>query len=104
MGLMEEISIEDYAKGNGIENNWMTRYLVNQMEGELTKEHLEQAKVVLQRKFLVGFLDDLEESLARFIKYANWHFMDDEVRRMNQQHCMDLLVESGTNRNERGYD
>lgn len=103
LGMLENISLEEYAKGKGIENNWMTRYLVNHMEGELSKEDLEQAKVVLKEKFLIGFLDDLNESLARFMKYNGWGLVEDDIKKMNQENCIKLLTESGTNTNRVGY-
>ena len=37
------ITIEDYSRGNGIENNWMCRFLINCTSGELTKEDLDRA-------------------------------------------------------------
>jgi len=103
MGLLDEVTLEEYAKGKGIENNWMTRYLVDHMEGELSKEDLEQAKVVLKEKFLIGFLDDLDESMARFMKYNGWGVNEDDIKQMNQENCIKLLAESGTNKNEVGY-
>jgi len=92
----DDINIEQYAQGQGIENNWMTRYLVNVMEGELVKAHLEQAKIILFQKFLIGFLDDMEESLARFIKYSGWKFTDED-QLMGQELCINNLVDSGMN-------
>jgi len=56
-----DVSLEDYAQGNGIENNWMTRFLTNKMEGELTKEHLDQAKEILSTKFLIGLIETSHE-------------------------------------------
>ncbi len=102
--LDSSITIEDYAQGNGIENNWMTRFIVNKMEGELSKEHLEQAKEILKRKFLIGFLDDAKETVARIIKYYNWSYDEDETKQMNQEDCIDNLIKEGTNHNPTGYE
>jgi len=71
-----ELTLEDYARGDGIENNWVVRYLTNRMEGELQNSHLDQAKKILSKKFLIGFLDDIEESVFRMIKYNGWDFED----------------------------
>ena len=46
--LDRSVSIEDYAQGNGIENNWMCRFIANRMTGELTKDDLEEAKEILR--------------------------------------------------------
>ena len=100
----ESVSIEDYAQGNGIENNWMTRFLANRMTGELTKEDLEQAKEILKEKFLIGFLDDLEESVYRIIAYNGWKYAADETEKMKQEDCITDLTKVGSNINAEGYE
>mmetsp|Transcript_34410 Transcript_34410/g.58355 ORF Transcript_34410/g.58355 Transcript_34410/m.58355 type:complete len:670 (+) Transcript_34410:33-2042(+) len=104
--LESSVTIEDYAQGNGIENNWMCRFLADRMTGELTKEDLEQAKEILKDKFLVGFLDDLGESVARIIKYNGWTFEEDETDKMMQEDCINDLtsVEGGLNANPTEYE
>ena len=101
------ITLEEYAKGNGIENNWLTRFLTNHMAGELTKDDLDQAKEILKTKFLIGFLDDLEESLYRIMKYNGWATASsssfnsdaentvDETAKMNQEDCIHDLINRG---------
>lgn len=103
-GLIPEVTLEEYAKGQGIENNWLVRYLTGKMEGELPRESLEQAKTILKRKFLIGFVDDLNESVQRFIKYNNWAFDEDDVSSNRQEQCINMLIEVGSNRNMAGYD
>ncbi|KAL7534488.1 hypothetical protein ACHAXR_005912 [Thalassiosira sp. AJA248-18] len=102
--LDASITIEDYAQGNGIENNWMCRFLANRMTGELTKEDLEQAKEILKEKFLVGFIDDLEESVYRIMKFNGWKFALDETEKMNEEDCINDLVSMGSNRNPNEYE
>jgi len=99
-----DVSMEDYAQGNGIENNWVTRFLTNKMEGELTKEHLDQAKDILSTKFLIGLIDDGDETVKRVMKYFNWSFDPDETRQMEQEDCIKELIKDGTNVNTIGYD
>jgi len=92
------ISLEEYAKGNGIENNWLTRFLTNHMAGELTKDDLDQAKEILKAKFLIGFLDDLEESMYRIMKFNGWAVSsddEDETTKMNQDDCIHDLITRG---------
>lgn len=100
----EAITLEEYARGNGIENNWMTRFLTNAMEGELQKSHLEQAKKILSKKFLVGFLDDLDESVARLMKYVDWNYDEDETKALHQQDCIQRKLADGSNRNPTEYE
>ena len=104
--LDASVTIEDYAQGNGIENNWMCRFLTNRMSGELTKEDLDQAKVVIQTKFLIGFLDDLEESIYQIMKFNSWVYSDDETAKMKQEDCIRELisVEGRTNANTYNYE
>ena len=104
--LDASVTIEDYAQGNGIENNWMCRFLTNRMSGELTKEDLDQAKVVIQTKFLIGFLDDLEESIHQIMKFNSWIYSDDETAKMKQEDCIRELisVEGRTNANVYKYE
>mmetsp|Transcript_6181 Transcript_6181/g.9062 ORF Transcript_6181/g.9062 Transcript_6181/m.9062 type:complete len:358 (-) Transcript_6181:237-1310(-) len=66
------MSLVDYAKSSSIENNWLTRFLVNKPGGALTKKDLILAKELLKRKCLVGLYDDMEVSLAKFDRYFGW--------------------------------
>ena len=102
--LDPSITIEEYAQGNGIENNWMTRFLANRMTGELTKEDLERAKEILKDKFLIGFLDDMEESVYRIMKYNGWKYSQDENQKMKQEDCLHDLATVGSNINPNTYD
>mmetsp|Transcript_2864 Transcript_2864/g.6366 ORF Transcript_2864/g.6366 Transcript_2864/m.6366 type:complete len:478 (-) Transcript_2864:145-1578(-) len=104
--LDASVTIEDYAQGNGIENNWMCRFLANRMTGELTKDDLEQAKTILKDKFLVGFLDDLEESMYRVMKYNEWEFSEDETEQMQEEDCIRDLAseEGGSNKSDYDYE
>jgi hypothetical protein len=74
------------------------------MEGEITKEHLEHAKEILHKKFLVGFLNDGEESIYRIMKYYDWNFDSDETIRMQQEDCIKDLLKEKTNVNEVEYE
>lgn len=74
------------------------------MEGELTKEHLDQAKDILSNKFLIGMLDDGDETVKRLMKYFDLSFNSDETRRMEQEDCIQELIKDGTNVNKIGYD
>lgn len=65
-------SIEEYAKGPSVENNWMTRFLVNKPGGSLSKQDMIEAKETLRTKCLVGLFEDMELSLKRFQLYFGW--------------------------------
>lgn len=74
------------------------------MEGELTKEDLEHAKVIIEKKFLIGFLDDGEETVYRLMKYFGFSFAEDETVKMEQEDCIKDLLKEGTNHNTVTYE
>eukprot|EP00545_Synedropsis_sp_CCMP1620_P009398 CAMPEP_0119023678 /NCGR_PEP_ID=MMETSP1176-20130426/30413_1 /TAXON_ID=265551 /ORGANISM="Synedropsis recta cf, Strain CCMP1620" /LENGTH=400 /DNA_ID=CAMNT_0006978787 /DNA_START=10 /DNA_END=1209 /DNA_ORIENTATION=+ len=66
------MSIEEYAKSPSVENNWMTRFLVNKQGGKLEKEDMVVAKEILRTKCLVGLYEDMDVSMRRFQGYFMW--------------------------------
>ena len=74
------------------------------MTGELTKEDLEQAKEILKDKLLVGFIDDLDESVYRVMKYNGWKFSKDETDQMKEEDCIKDLSSIGSNVNQYEYE
>lgn len=95
----EEMSLEEYARSDKVENNWMTRFLSNQLGGELTQVHEGIAKEVLRRKCLVGLLSQKAQSLERFKKYFGWRYVGQKM-----EYCQDQLINwnwSNKNKHER---
>ena len=74
------------------------------MEGEIVKENLEQAKEIISRKFLIGFLDDGEETVYRLMKYFDLSFSDDKTKKMEKEDCIKYLLKDGTNPNTVSYE
>lgn len=67
------MSIEEFYEGGFAENNWMTRFLTNELtKGELTEEDLNVAKEVLRQKCLIGLLEQKGETFDRFQRYFGW--------------------------------
>ena len=86
---LKQISLEDYANSHGGEKNWMVRMLVNKENGgTLDRSDLEIAKEVLRRKFVVGLMDNMAESLERFDRYFGWYDPTD----VEAMECMDKLT------------
>ena len=81
------ISIEMWARSKAIPHNWITRFLSNELVGDLTPRHLERAKAVLRQKCLVGLLDEKTESWSRFQTFFGWHLYTEEMRE-----CQDELL------------
>ena len=88
--VFQEMTIGEYVRSSYCEDNWMVRVLSNEMEGELKKEHLDLAKHILGRKFIVGITEDFEESIRRFAKYFRW---DDEVSNEDLLKCRSETLE-----------
>lgn len=89
-------SLEQYARSEQIENNWMTRHLSNELTGELTSAHLQVALDVLRRKFLVGLVNRMDESMERFEAYFGWRYIMNPTA---QETCRESLFTIGTNAN-----
>eukprot|EP00565_Helicotheca_tamesis_P007570 CAMPEP_0185732626 /NCGR_PEP_ID=MMETSP1171-20130828/16907_1 /TAXON_ID=374046 /ORGANISM="Helicotheca tamensis, Strain CCMP826" /LENGTH=682 /DNA_ID=CAMNT_0028402161 /DNA_START=52 /DNA_END=2100 /DNA_ORIENTATION=+ len=92
-------SIEEYAASDIIENNWMTRQLTNQLEGDLTDDHLALAMEVIRRKFLVGLMTQIERTVERFERFFRWTY---RVNPPNQEACRERLLDGGSNKNASG--
>lgn len=70
---LAKMTIEEYATSRYIENNWLTRFIVNKPGGKLSHADLLLAKKILKFKCLVGLYDDMEASLSRFQRYFGWN-------------------------------
>ncbi|KAL9188759.1 hypothetical protein ACHAXT_007137 [Thalassiosira profunda] len=60
------------------ENNWMVRFLTNELSGELSEDNLTVAKEVLRQKCLVGLLEEKGESFERMLNYFGWQPKNDD--------------------------
>jgi hypothetical protein len=95
---LQNWTIEEYALSTIAENNWMTRQLANNPTGELDDGDLAIANEVLRRKFFIGLIDKMEESMDRFERFFRWTY---KVNPTSQEACRDRLLtgEGGSNRN-----
>ncbi|KAL7540245.1 hypothetical protein ACHAXR_009968 [Thalassiosira sp. AJA248-18] len=84
-----DISIEKFYNKGFAENNWMTRFLTNELtKGELTEKDLTIAKEVLRQKCLVGLLEEKGETFERVQKYFGWKPKNEE-----EQDCLEKKLE-----------
>ena len=94
--IIADMTLTEYAESTHIENNWMVRYLANQMEGELCKDQLKVAKEVLRRNFFIGLVDEFEESMEQFTNYFNWWAkVEGEEKSERRMDCVSQLVSVG---------
>eukprot|EP00585_Thalassiosira_rotula_P021327 CAMPEP_0196217686 /NCGR_PEP_ID=MMETSP0912-20130531/34908_1 /TAXON_ID=49265 /ORGANISM="Thalassiosira rotula, Strain GSO102" /LENGTH=350 /DNA_ID=CAMNT_0041495175 /DNA_START=72 /DNA_END=1124 /DNA_ORIENTATION=- len=83
------ITIEQFYKDGFAENNWMTRFLTNELaKEELTENDLDIAKEVLRQKCLVGLLEEKGETFERIQTYFGWRPKNEE-----EQDCFEKKVE-----------
>jgi hypothetical protein len=95
----------EYARGQGIENNWLVHYLINQIDGDLDRNVLDQPKMVLKHKFLIGILEVKEESIKRFQAYFGWEYPDNAAALAEKQSfCISSMLTGGINTNTDGYE
>ena len=85
--ILDGKSLEQYAKSPLVENNWMTRFLSNQLGGELTEDHEAIAREFLRRKCLIGLLSHKATSMERFERYFGWRIVGQKM-----EHCQDQLL------------
>jgi len=84
-GILEGASLASYAKGNLVEDNWVTRFLANKPGGELTPFDEAVAKEILRRKFLIGLLKFKGASMDRFQRYFGWNIKGDKMQDCHQR-------------------
>lgn len=67
------MSYQEFAGSDFVDDNWMTRALVHKMYGEtLTPQDMETSKEILRRKAIVGLYDDAYVSFMKYARYFNW--------------------------------
>jgi len=81
LSIFKDMSLEEYARSQWCEENWMVRFLTNEMKGALTEDHLTLAMRVLQNKCFVGLLEEFDASLLRYEMYFNWGKVGDKAKR-----------------------
>jgi hypothetical protein len=94
---LQNWTVAQYATSDKFENNWLTRQLTNELEGELTDGHLELAMEIIRRKFLVGLTTRMEETVTRFERYFKWPYtVSPEVQETCRTEFLSGKVNSNT--------
>ena len=66
------MTLMEFAQSNLVRENWMTRYLTDELEAPLTHQHVAVATQILAEKCIIGLIDKMEESIKRFETYFGW--------------------------------
>jgi len=92
--VYKNMTIEEYATSQYAEENWMVRFLTNQMSGGVFERHLDLAKEVLESKCLVGILEEFKPSFKRFNEYFGWNERDfgGPVKMNNRGTCVGRVI------------
>eukprot|EP00979_Chaetoceros_neogracilis_P012644 scaffold3409_cov224-Chaetoceros_neogracile.AAC.1 len=64
--IFANMTMEEYAISPYVESNYITRSLINRMEGPLSPEDFDIAKEIVKRKCLVGLSDEFDGSINLF--------------------------------------
>lgn len=80
-----QLSHVNHVHTDYLEDNIYTRTLVNKRNTDhiLNAKDLAEAKEILNRKFVVGIYERLEESLERFETLFGWNLSSDNINRMH---------------------
>lgn len=70
--IYKNMSIIEYASSQHSEDNWLVRFLNNELSDVLDERHLDTAKEVLASKCLVGLTEEFTLSFERFDEYFGW--------------------------------
>ncbi len=88
------MTLEEYVNSRYMEQDWLTRYLSNTMQGPLSEEQYEVAKNTVRHKVMVGLLEKKSESLERFEKFFGWKY---KFRPKVQEACRSDYLLGGVN-------
>lgn len=77
---MKSMTLEQYLLSDKVEENWMTRFLVNKPTGPLVTDDVILAREIMRRKFLIGLLSHMDESIVRFERYFKWNVSDKDKK------------------------
>ncbi len=73
---LNDITLREYVERDGYYDNWMVRMLSNAKLGGLNDGHLDLARSILERKFVIGISDHMDESFRQFEAYFGWKEMN----------------------------
>ena len=92
---LSNMTIAEWAMSGKAENNWMVRTLTQDMDShDLSEGHLELAKDIIEKKFVIGLTSEMKLSWELFKNYFGWP----DTR--NSYGCMTTILAEKSNANE----
>lgn len=110
--IFAKMTIEEYAESPLLESNFITRSLVNKMEGALSMEDIETAKEILKRKCVIGLMQEFDTSIELYNDAFDFHpnfsvelegeeNADEKSKKAKVNQCVERLRnEGGTNKHK----
>jgi len=92
---LQHMTLEQYAHSDKVEENWMTRFLVNKKSEPLGPQDVVLAREILRTKFAVGLLSRINDSMDRFAQVFGW-----DISQPERRVCIQSLLTNGVNRHE----
>jgi len=91
---LSNMTIVEWAQSKKAENNWMVRTLTQDMDSHINEVHLDLAKDIVKRKFVVGLASEMKLSWELFKNYFGWP--DTDV----SNECMVKMLTEKSNANK----
>jgi len=66
------MTLDEFSRSDKMVENYIVRSLLNKGDGDLTASHVQTAKHILRRKFIVGLVEWYSLGVVRFEKYFGW--------------------------------
>ena len=79
-------TVQQYAESRLSNKNFVVRQLVNKPSGLLYESDLDLAKEILREKFVIGLMNEMDESVRRFDLYFDFDKSDETNR------CVDEVL------------
>jgi hypothetical protein len=94
----ESLTLQQFVSSPFMKSNWLTETLstVTEVVEQIDGNHLNYAKELLRKKFIVGLNDELEQSIRLFVNYFRWYENAD-------QNCASKIIAGHRNMDESFY-
>jgi hypothetical protein len=95
--LIDSVSLEDFVVSDQLMENFEVRMLngITDFTTPITEAHVEMAKEILRRKFVVGIFEWFDVGMVRFEKYFGWWERYDVLNNLTINNCHYSVIESG---------
>lgn len=92
------MSLKDFVRSEQLMNNFEVRMLngITDFTTPITEAHVEMAKEILRRKFLIGIYEWFDVGMVRFEKYFGWWKQFNVLNNLTINNCHYSIIEADT--------